>query len=48
MKNGQQITLNAGDHSDLIRAILDDFAAIFVPGGELIYVGGSGAEGGIF
>jgi len=44
MKNGQQITLNAGDHFVLMQAILDDFAPFFVPGGEPIYIGGSGAE----
>ncbi len=48
MKSNRNITLSAGDHSDLMRAILDDFAAFFVPGGELIYAGDSGAEWGYF
>ena len=44
MKNTRKVILTADKHSDLMRAILDDFAPFFVPGGEPIYVGGSGAE----
>jgi len=43
MQNARQVPLTADSNSSLLRAILDDFAAIFVPGGELIYVGGSEA-----
>lgn len=48
VKDGLEITLGAGDHSDLIRAIIEGFAALFVPGGELIYVGDTGAKWGYF
>jgi len=48
VKNDQAITLSAGDHSNLIRAIIEDFAATFVPGGELIYVGDTGSKWGYF
>jgi hypothetical protein len=36
---GKQIRLSAGEHSKLIKAIIEDFAPRFVPGGELVYVG---------
>jgi hypothetical protein len=48
VKNDQEITLSAGDHSNLIRAIIEDFAAFFVPGGELVYVGDTGSKWGYF
>jgi type II restriction enzyme len=48
MKSARKIAFVADTHSDLMRAILNDFAAIFVPGGELIYAGDSGAEWGYF
>jgi hypothetical protein len=48
VKNDQAITLSAGDHSNLIRTIIEDFAATFVPGGELIYVGDTGSKWGYF
>ncbi len=34
-----ELSLSPGAHSDLIRAILEDFSQIFVPDGELVYVG---------
>lgn len=42
------ISLSAGEHSDLIRAIIEDFGALFVPGGELVYVGDTGTKWGYF
>lgn len=36
---GKEIILSPGDHSELTRAIVDDFAPRFAPGGELVYVG---------
>jgi hypothetical protein len=45
---GKTITLSPGDHSDLIRAIVEDFAPRFVPGGILIYVGDTGEKWGYF
>ena len=48
LKNDQSITLSAGVHSKLIRAIIEDFATYFVPGGELVYVGDTGSKWGYF
>lgn len=45
---GQEITLSPGEHSELIRAIIEDFAARFVPGGVLIYAGDTGEKWGYF
>jgi hypothetical protein len=35
----KQITLSPGEHSELIRAVIEDFAPRFAPGNVLIYVG---------
>lgn len=40
------INLNPGDHSELIRAIIEDFGSRFVPGGVLIYAGDTGEKMG--
>lgn len=48
VKAGQKITISAGDHSDLIRSIIEDFGSFFVPGGELVYVGDTGKKWGYF
>ena len=48
VKSGQKITISAGDHSDLIRSIIEDFGSFFVPGGELVYVGDTGTKWGYF
>jgi BsuBI/PstI restriction endonuclease HTH domain/BsuBI/PstI restriction endonuclease domain len=45
---GQQIILSPGKHSELIRAIIEDFGARFVPGGVLIYAGDTGEKWGYF
>lgn len=45
---GAEITLSPGAHSDLIRAIVDNFAAIHTPGAKLIYVGDTGEKVGFF
>lgn len=45
---GKQIELSPGKHSDLIRAIVEDFAPRFAPGSELIYAGDTGAKWGYF
>ena len=47
-REGQSIYLSAGPHSDLIRAIIEDFGPTYVPGGELVYVGDTGAKWGYF
>ncbi|MBK6288118.1 MAG: restriction endonuclease [Gammaproteobacteria bacterium] len=48
VRENQEITLSAGPHSDLIRAIIEDFGSNYVPGGELVYVGDTGAKWGYF
>ncbi|MDP2794487.1 MAG: BsuBI/PstI family type II restriction endonuclease [Sulfurisoma sp.] len=45
---GQEIRLSAGEHSELIRKIIEQFAARFVPGGRLVYVGDTGDKWGYF
>jgi hypothetical protein len=45
---GKEITLSPGEHSELIRAIIEDFGARFVPGGVLIYAGDTGEKWGYF
>ncbi|HGX4349912.1 TPA: BsuBI/PstI family type II restriction endonuclease [Escherichia coli] len=41
---GQQITLSPGEHSELIRAIIEDFAPRFAPGSVLVYAGDTGEK----
>ena len=45
---GQRITLSPGEHSELIRAIIEDFAPRFAPGSALVYVGDTGGKWGYF
>ncbi len=42
------VSLSAGEHSELIRRIIEDFGSIFVPDGELVYVGDTGTKWGYF
>ncbi len=39
---GQTVTLTPGEHSDLIRAIIEEFAPRFAPNSVLIYLGDTG------
>lgn len=45
---GQEINISPGEHSDLIKVIVESFAARFVPGGILVYVGDTGEKWGYF
>ncbi|WP_096849853.1 BsuBI/PstI family type II restriction endonuclease [Escherichia coli] len=45
---GQQITLSPVEHSELIRAIIEDFAPRFAPGSVLVYAGDTGEKWGYF
>lgn len=45
---GKRISLSPGAHNDLIRAIVEEFAPRFVPGGVLVYVGDTGDKWGYF
>jgi len=44
----QQITLSPGEHSELIRDIIEDFAPRFAPGSVLVYAGDTGDKWGYF
>jgi hypothetical protein len=48
LATGQTIRLSPGDHSELIKAIIEEFAPRFVPGGVLIYAGDTGEKWGYF
>lgn len=48
LKDGTKIKLSAGDHSELIRAIVEDFGARYVPDGQLVYVGDTGNKHGYY
>ena len=44
----QTIKLSPGEHSELIKKIIEQFAPRFVPGGRLVYVGDTGDKMGYF
>lgn len=44
----KKVSLSPGAHSELIKAIIEEFAPRFVPGGILIYVGDTGNKWGYF
>jgi len=45
---GKITTLSSGEHSELIRAIIEDFAQRFAPGSDLVYAGDTGDKWGYF
>ncbi len=45
---GKNISLTPGEHSELIRAIIEDFGPRFTPGSVLIYAGDTGDKWGYF
>lgn len=45
---GKVITLTPGDHSELIRQIIENFAPRFAPGSDLVYAGDTGEKLGYF
>jgi hypothetical protein len=45
---GKEITLSPGEHSELIGAIIKDFAPRFAPGSVLVYAGDTGDKWGYF
>lgn len=45
---GKKITLSPGEHSELIRAIIEDFGPRFAPGSTLVYAGDTGDKWGYF
>lgn len=45
---GRAIQLSPGEHSELIRAVIEDFAQRFAPGSTLVYAGDTGDKWGYF
>lgn len=48
ISRGKKIRLSPGEHSDLIRAIVEVFAPRFAPGSTLVYAGDTGEKWGYF
>ena len=48
LKDGHEIKLSAGEHSQLIKEIVEDFGSRFVPDSQLVYVGDTGYKHGYF
>lgn len=48
LADGITIQLSPGEHSELIRQIVEVFAPHYAPGGKLIYVGDTGAKWGYY
>ena len=48
ISKGKRIRLSPGEHSKLIKAIVEEFAPRFVPGASLIYAGDTGKKWGYF
>lgn len=48
LANGSSIELSPGAHSDLIRAIVEEFAPRFLAGSVVVYVGDTGDKWGYF
>lgn len=46
--DGKSITISPGDHSLLIKGIIEDFGPRFAPGAELLYVGDTGRKWGVY
>jgi len=44
----QEINISPGKHSELIKAIVEDFAPRFAPGAVLVYMGDTGEKWGYF
>ncbi|WP_076789113.1 BsuBI/PstI family type II restriction endonuclease [Chlorobium sp. KB01] len=45
---GKKITLSPGEHSQLIKSVIKDFASRFAPGSILVYAGDTGEKWGYF
>lgn len=48
LADGRTLSLTPGDHSQLIKQIIEDFAPRFAPGSVLVYAGDTGAKVGYF
>lgn len=45
---GQEVRLSPGEHSELIRAIWEEFGSRYIPDGHLVYAGDTGDKWGYF
>ena len=48
LSTGEEIRLSPGNHSELIKAIIEGFAPRFAPSGVLVYAGDTGDKWGYF
>jgi hypothetical protein len=48
ISKGKEINISPGTHSLLIKAIIEEFAPRFAPGGKLVYAGDTGDKWGYF
>ena len=48
LPTGQEVLLSPGAHSELIKAIIDEFAPRYAPGSVLVYAGDTGDKWGYF
>jgi len=48
MPDGKDLQLSPGEHSELIRNIIEQFAPRFAPGGKVVYIGDTGNKGVVF
>lgn len=48
VRNGRQVVLSPGEHSELICAIIEKMAPRFMPGAILVYIGDTGDKWGFF
>lgn len=46
--SGKEIHLSPGEHSQLLKAIIEEFAPRYTPGGVLVYAGDTGFKWGYF
>lgn len=48
MPEGKPLKLSPGEHSELIKSIIEQFAPRFAPGSDLVYAGDTGDKMGFF
>lgn len=48
VQDGVEIRLSPGTHSELMKAIVEEFASRYAPGGRLVYAGDTGNKWGYF
>lgn len=48
MSGGMELQISPGEHSGLIKSIIEQFGPRFVPGGEVLYIGDTGEKWSFF